>query len=46
MFMAMIKKIKTFDHEPNPKNYYGLSKLICEKILYNYYIRTKIMSIF
>jgi UDP-glucose 4-epimerase len=28
--------------EPEPKNYYGVSKLMAEKILYNFYIKSKV----
>lgn len=31
------KTYKTNTLEPNPKNYYGISKLLSEKILYNFY---------
>lgn len=31
------KSYKTDTFEPNPKNYYGVSKLLSEKILYNFY---------
>jgi nucleoside-diphosphate-sugar epimerase len=37
-----LKIKKVYNKETFPKNYYGLSKLLSEKILYNYQIKNKI----
>ena len=33
----IMKKSDVIENEPNPKNFYGVSKLLSEKILYNYF---------
>jgi nucleoside-diphosphate-sugar epimerase len=33
----ILKKNDMTENEPNPKNFYGVSKLLSEKILYNYF---------